>query len=411
MTESDGGPGWDVIVNYPYWLPLTENWIHTQVAYLPSTIRPHVVCRDTRNPDHFPVPCLHSYAQLPARQRCRIFCKGVSRLGRYLRRRTALMAAVADETGAPVVHSHFGYTGYSDSKAVECLGLAHVVTFYGVDMSALPRSDPRWLDRYRELFQRVDRVLCEGEHMAGRLRQLGCPSSKLTVQHLGVETTRLAFRPRQWHRDEPLRVLMAASFREKKGLPNGIRALGRLAPRVPVELTLIGDAGDNPKTVAEKARIHSALEESGLVERTRMLGYQPHARLVAESYAHHVFVSPSLTASDGDTEGGAPITLIEMAATGIPIVSSRHADIPGVIQDGVGGLLADEGDIDGLVRCLEWLVDQPELWEGLTEAARRHVEESFDATSQGRALAEIYTNSSSSREGGVYGRGTSEAGW
>jgi len=228
---------------------------------------------------------------------------------------------------------------------------------------------------------------------------------------LGVDTSALAFQPRQWRAGEPLRVLMAASFREKKGLPYGIRAVARLAERVPVELTIIGDAGSYPKSVAEKQRIEATLAETGLAECTRLMGYQPHARLLAESYEHHVFLSPSVTASDGDTEGGAPITLIEMAATGIPIVSSRHADIPGVIQDGVGGLLADEGDIDGLVRCLEWLVDQPELWEGLTEAARRHVEESFDATSQGRALAEIYTNSSSSREGGVYGRGTSEAGW
>jgi len=300
------------------------------------------------------------------------------------------MAAVAEETGAHVVHSHFGYTGYASADAVARLGLAHVVTFYGVDMSALPQADPRWRERYAALFERVDRVLCEGEHMAAGVRDLGCPADKLRVQHLGVDTSALAFQPRQWRAGEPLRVLMAASFREKKGLPYGIRAVARLAERVPVELTIIGDAGSYPKSVAEKQRIEATLAETGLAECTRLTGYQPHARLLAESYEHHVFLSPSVTASDGDTEGGAPVALVEMAATGIPIVSTRHADIPDVIPDRVGGLLADEQDVDGLVGCLEWLVDRPNEWSSLTTTARRHVEQSFDASTQGRVLAGTY---------------------
>jgi colanic acid/amylovoran biosynthesis glycosyltransferase len=111
--------------------------------------------------------------------------------------------------------------------------------------------------------------------------------------------------------------------------------------------------------------------------------------LLEEAYRHHVFLSPSVTASDGDTEGGAPIALIEMAATGMPVVSTRHADIPEVLGD---GLLAPERDVDGLVACLRQLIDAPGSWESRAAVDRARVEREFDATIQGRALAAIYAH-------------------
>ena len=65
-------------------------------------------------------------------------------------------------------------------------GIKHLVTFYGFDVNYLPQMDPSWSQRYQELFAQCDRVLCEGPHMAGCLVGLGCPESKVRVQHLGV---------------------------------------------------------------------------------------------------------------------------------------------------------------------------------------------------------------------------------
>ncbi len=50
---------------------------------------------------------------------------------------------------------------------------------------------------------------------------------------------------------------------------------------------------------------------------------------------HHLFLSPSVTAPDGDSEGGAPVSIIEAAATGMPVVSTTHCDIPQAVDDGV----------------------------------------------------------------------------
>ena len=99
--------------------------------------------------------------------------------------------------------------------------------------SATCQFDPAWRDRYRELFEEVTLVLCEGPHLAGRVASLGCPPRKLRVHHLGNPVQQIPFRPRVWEPKAPLKVLMAASFREKKGLPYGSEALGYLQHETP----------------------------------------------------------------------------------------------------------------------------------------------------------------------------------
>lgn len=375
-----------VLHSFPVWLPQTQTWMYNQVRYLPPDIEAHIVCERTENLDQFGVPNIHCMADVPVWRRH--WEHGLLRL--RMRRHPWFLAAVARNTRADIVHSHFGNVGWADMPAVQHDGAAHVVSFYGLDVTFLPRLNPIWRDRYRALFSHVDAVLCEGAHMAGNVASLGCPDHKIRVQHLGVALEDIPYKPLSWRPGEPLRVLMAASFREKKGIPDGLKALGRLRDKVRLEITLIGDAGDDPRAKLEKRNILSTIARLKLNEKVRMLGYQPHARLLEEARRHHVFLSPSLTASDGDTEGGAPVSLIEMAASGLVPVSTTHCDIPEIIRHGETGLLAGEGDVDELIENLEWLVDRPERWDALRTAGRNHIGNNFDARIQGQKLAELY---------------------
>ena len=57
-------------------------------------------------------------------------------------------------------------------------------------------------------------------------------------------------------------------------------------------------------------------------------------------------MAPSVTASDGDMEG-TPMALVDMAATGMPIISTTHSDIPEIIRHGETEFLAEERDWRG----------------------------------------------------------------
>jgi colanic acid/amylovoran biosynthesis glycosyltransferase len=105
---------------------------------------------------------------------------------------------------------------------------------------------------------------------------------------------------------------------------------------------------------------------------------------------HHVFLSPSITARDGDSEGGAPVAIVEAEATGMPVVATVHADIPEVVVDGESALLSPERDVRRLAEHLERLVTEPRLWEPMGRRGRAHVERNHDARVQTGRLEEIY---------------------
>lgn len=373
------------------WLPQTMTWLYTQVSELPPEVQPHVVCDRVKNLDQFPVDSLHAFE--PAAPWRYLWGRALRATNLRPSLHLNLLVEVARATESRVLHSHFGYHGWKVREAAQRAGLAHVVTFYGVDVNYLPVQQPRWRRRYRDLFDGASMVLCEGSHMAQCVVELGCPAEKVRVHHLGVRLDRIPFRPTPWQPGEPLRVLMAASFHEKKGLPYAMQALGRLRQRVevPLEVTLIGDASSQAHSREEKARILQAMDDHALHDVVQMLGFQPYDRLLEEAYRHHLFLSPSVTAESGDTEGGAPVTLIEMAALGTLVVSTTHCDIPEVVRDGETGLLAPERDVAALVEHMAWLLDHPEAWAPMMEAARRHVEAEYSAAVQGERLARLYS--------------------
>lgn len=289
-----------------------------------------------------------------------------------------------------VLHSHFGFYAWENMSVAQRNKLAHCVTFYGLDVNALPQSQPVWRFRYKELFNQANCILCEGPYMAESIRLLGCPKDKVRVHHIGVKLSDIPFRPRTWDSNGPLKILIAATFREKKGIPFALEALGQLQKEVPLEITIIGDATADSRSRMEKKKILETIRKYRMKPIVRMLGFQTHSVLLEEGYKCHIFLSPSITASNGDTEGGAPVSIIEMAASGMPIISTKHCDIPSVIKHGKTGWLAEERDIEGLVEYLKWYVDHEDDWRKMLETGRAHIETEFNVQLQGIRLGQIY---------------------
>jgi colanic acid/amylovoran biosynthesis glycosyltransferase len=376
-----------VVHSLPFWLPLTATWLYNQIRYLPPEITSHIVCGWTEHCDRFHVQNIHSL-------RSSLGWKWRVELGLYrwgVRRYFAHLLPTIRQCQAAVLHSHWGDIAWRDLPAAREANVPHVATFYGKDVNYLPQVKPIWAERYRELFAHISLVLCEGPHMGKCIEKLGCPSKKIQVLHLGVEVDQIVYRPRRWNEGGPFRVLIAASFREKKGIPYAIEAIGQLQDEVnQIEITIIGDASKDQRSHPEKEKILDMLKRYRLESRTRMLGYQPHSVLFEEAYRHHLFISPSVTAVDGDTEGGAPVTIIEMAATGMPIISTTHCDIPAVVLHGKTGLLAPERDSTALSECLRWFIRHPERWQEMLEGGRKHVEDQYDVVRQVRKLRDTY---------------------
>ena len=345
------------------YLPPTQRWIHPQTAAVPG-VEGTVVARTVMEGalERFPHPKVESLkANHPLRYRLALGARPVS-----LKAVGNLARGVLGRRRFDLAHAHFGHVGWRYLDAVQSAGLPLAVTFYGYDMSRLA-AKPVWKKRYRDLFQYLSVVLCEGPHMAERIRGLGCPFEKIRVHELGADLDRLSPSVRKLRPGEPLKVLAAARFTEKKGLVDAVRAVARAARKADVTLTILGDDPKSRASRTEKARIVKAVRETGLNGSARILPAVPFDELVSVAAEHHLLLSPSKTASDGDCEGGAPVTLIEMMATGMPVVATRHCDIPHLVSD--TGLLAPEGDVRGLAAHLLKFVQNPGLLCRMGEAA------------------------------------------
>jgi len=227
--------------------------------------------------------------------------------------------------------------------------------------------------------------------MAHQLELLGCTPDKIRVHHLGVDVKRIEFIPRTLRSGEPVRLLLAASFTEKKGIPYAIEAFAKALEKHPnMELRIIGDASNNTKQQGLLRYCQRLVMEAKISDKVFFLGYLPYPDYVRELQSAHLFLAPSVTAADGDVEGGAPVAIIEASAAGLPIISTWHCDIPSVVLHERSGLLVKERDIEQLAAAISHLAASPQQWTKMGHVGRRHVELEYSASRQSERLEELY---------------------
>jgi colanic acid/amylovoran biosynthesis glycosyltransferase len=102
-------------------------------------------------------------------------------------------------------------------------------------------------------------------------------------------------------------------------------------------------------------------------------------------------VHHSITAKDGDTEG-IPTVIMEAMATGLPVVSTWHAGIPELVEDGVSGRLVKERDEEAYSSFIYELAGNQSERIRLGREARKKIESDFNMDKQNVLLKELYKN-------------------
>jgi glycosyltransferase involved in cell wall biosynthesis len=141
-------------------------------------------------------------------------------------------------------------------------------------------------------------------------------------------------------------------------------------------------AGDGPLLDSCKQLIR-ALRLEGVVE---FLGVVSHDKVPAMIRSFRGFVQHSVTAPSGDSEGN-PVAVMEAGASGLPVVSTRHAGIPDTVAHGETGLLSEELDIDSMANHIALLARDPSLAATMGENARARIQNFF---SMERSIQGLY---------------------
>jgi colanic acid/amylovoran biosynthesis glycosyltransferase len=225
--------------------------------------------------------------------------------------------------------------------------------------------------------------------MAESLAALGCPPEKIGVHPLGVDVHSIPYAPREFRSGDTLRVLFAGAFVEKKGLRDAVQAVGLARDAgLRLELHIAGDLSGRADQWSLKDEVWALIARLGLEDCTRHHSWLGFHDLLALALRCHVFVAPSVTASDGDAEG-TPFVLQQMMATAMPAVATHHSDIPYIFGEHAS-LLLPEHDVRGLADRLQHYHDVPEtmIRDGL--ALRDRIRTAYDAKACAAQLSERY---------------------
>lgn len=168
------------------------------------------------------------------------------------------------------------------------------------------------------------------------------------------------------------KILTVGRFVEKKGYEYSLRAAALLRDKgVLFEYNIVGEGPllEQMKLLAEQLGIADYVKFNGALKQDVVVSFYKSA---------HVFLLPSVTAADGDTEGQG-LVLQEAQAIGLPVVATLHNGFPDSIIDGVTGYLVPERDPGALYEKLLLLYNSEELCTGMGAKGRLFVEQNFDS--------------------------------
>jgi colanic acid/amylovoran biosynthesis glycosyltransferase len=302
---------------------------------------------------------------------------------RPLRRKMVWHAMLPAITGADALVAHFGPTG---SRWLAPAALAEkplLVYFHGYDVGRVLAGRA---SAYDDLFRSGAGFLTNSDFQRDRLIAAGAPPSRLAVLPLGVSPLCASAGPATYQ--GPPLVVTIGRLVPKKAIDDSIRAFGMGSRRAgaPWEYHVVGDG-------PLRGSLSQLVSDEGWKGIVRLRGFLARRETIELLQNASVFVLASRSADDGDTEG-TPVSILEAASLGLPVVATRHAGIPETLPPEAAreGFLVEERDIEGLSTALARLMASSDLRREWGEACRRHVEQRHSASAFTAGLIDAVRN-------------------
>lgn len=312
------------------------------------------------------------------------------RLRQLLGRPHPATVAVLRESGAGLIHAHFGTDATDIWPSVKAAGLPMVVTLHGYDINI---HRWWWEAGHGGLHRRAyPRRLLEMAHESGvhfvavsqaikrRAIEYGIPEDKISVCYIGVDTERfnLGGLPLD---QRSKRTLFVGRMVEKKAPLLLIRAFAEVRKQAPdAELVMIGD-GPLLKDAQQLAQVLDVPVE--------FMGAQGTDVVLAQLHQARVFCLPSITAESGDAEGFG-LVILEAQASGVPVVTSALGGAAEGVLDGRTGHVIEEHNMHAMTQGLLGFIGAGDALVAASAAAMQYVHTRFDIRDCTSCLERIF---------------------
>jgi colanic acid/amylovoran biosynthesis glycosyltransferase len=303
--------------------------------------------------------------------------KGINGISRYLfekltgSKRWYSQLHGAIETFKPdIIHCHFGSEGVNmmEFNRIFKKPPPYVTSFYGYDISSQPVYDKLYKKKLPQLLKHGNAFFAEGPELKKKIIAFGVSETKCLVNPLLIPVEDYPVKEKYRNANDPIKFLFIGRFVEKKGFHVFLKAIARLKEKLN-EFT-IDIIGTGPL----KEKYEQIIAENNLQPFVKWHGLLKHDEIIKMMKDYDFLVHPSMTATDNDSEGGAPTIIIEAQAIGLPVIASNHADIPYVI--GYHDFLSKENDFSSLLLNIESIINcadiKPYIEKGFEKIKLQH---------------------------------------
>lgn len=289
--------------------------------------------------------------------------KGNYRLNRFSLEEQAIITSFK-QNEIDLVFAEYGGTGERILTVCRTLDLPLIVHFHGYDASCYDQLEIN--DKYKGVFEYASYIVCVSRKMEKDLLDMGCPSNKLIYNVCGPRDDFFEVEPRFQNQQ----FLAIGRFVDKKAPYYLILSFLEVIKEFPKARLIIIGSGELWNTCK------NLISYFGLETQVGLPGVISHDRCREYMKESMAFVQHSVTAENGDSEG-TPVGVLEASAAGLPIISTKHAGIADVVNNGETGLLCEEHDVSAFTENMKSLLRHPEKAKRMGDQGKQFIKDNF----------------------------------
>lgn len=249
---------------------------------------------------------------------------------------------------ASIIHVQYGTNSYPYRviKNNHIFKPKVIVTFHGHDAffplyGRIPNNG-----YYDKLFNNGTTITVNTPYLEEELIRLGCPTERLKIIPVGVDTT--FFYPKNIVKEDnkPLKLITVGRLDKVKGQIYGIKVINILIKKgVEVSLTVIGEG-------EEYQELKKIISEYKLEKKVFLLGKKSQKEVRQAFWEHDVYILTGV-ASISEARESQGLATLEAQASGLPVVVFDSGGVKYTVQDEKTGFVCKEFDVDDVVKKIE----------------------------------------------------------
>jgi colanic acid/amylovoran biosynthesis glycosyltransferase len=286
-----------------------------------------------------------------------------------------------------IFHIQYGNNKYPfDILKAKCNFKSKVIiTFHGHDAFFPMHGYISNNNYYGLLFEGVDIVTSNTRYLADKIIELGCPTEKIKIIPVAVDTDYFNCKTEETNRYSNLRLINVGRLDPIKGQKYLLEIIRKLTEKgVDVNLNIIGEG-------EERVNLEKLILKYNLKNSVTLLGKKSQEEIRQFFLESDLYIFTAVPVEDGrrETQG---LATLEAQACGLPVIAYDSGGIKYTVKQNVTGFIFNEFEIDQIVDKLLFLNQNRNIITDLSLNCRNFVLNEFSQRKINLVWKDVYKN-------------------